>query len=391
MLFLAVPQDATDIRAFCARFNEGIRVEYKSTFDENVRRALPKVVSSFANSLGGALIIGVTAPDGVPQNPIEGFLTPSKELTLTVESICIQGINPPVFPRTTVVNSDIPGRVFLVIEVDESWEAPHAIENSKKVYVRTGNAGNPYDLTDVDLIIELVRRRAEPSKLREKMLSIARERAMRVVDNVHNVLEVSIAPVYPRRSLCTRDTTWDFLSTHSYRSGRFFPFNTLRRVDDGTVSLKLNEQFGQLNTFGVLLARTQMEFARGEPENFLLVGDPLNLALKMLVCAERFYRMVSYRGNVEISLVLDNIRGERMLFLPNVFRANLDEDDYRCYENTVRATHQVAAENLRNSLVETTQALMSQICWSFWQSPSLFPEETLRTNISAIIAGLGQL
>jgi hypothetical protein len=57
MLFPAVPQNAADIRAFCARFNEGIRVEYKSTFDENVRRALPKVVSSFANSLGGVLII----------------------------------------------------------------------------------------------------------------------------------------------------------------------------------------------------------------------------------------------------------------------------------------------------------------------------------------------
>jgi hypothetical protein len=53
-----------------------------------------------------------------------------------------------------------------VIEVDESWEAPHAIENSKKVYVRTGNAANPYDFAQVDFVIELVRRRAEPLALR---------------------------------------------------------------------------------------------------------------------------------------------------------------------------------------------------------------------------------
>ena len=146
MLFLASPQNVADIRAFCARFNEGIRVEYKASFDENVRRAVPKVVSSFANSLGGVLIIGVTAVDGIPQNPIEGFVPPAEELPLTVENLCIQGTNPPVFPKTTIINSDVANRVFLVIEVDESWEAPHAIENSKKVYVRTGNAANPYDL-----------------------------------------------------------------------------------------------------------------------------------------------------------------------------------------------------------------------------------------------------
>ena len=135
MLFLATPQNVADIRSFCTQFNEGIRVEYKSTFDDNVRRALAKVVSSFANSLGGVLVIGVNAVDGVPQNPIEGFAPPAEELPLTVENLCIQGINPPVFPKTTVVNSDVAGRIFLVIEVDESWEAPHAIENTKKVYV----------------------------------------------------------------------------------------------------------------------------------------------------------------------------------------------------------------------------------------------------------------
>lgn len=47
MLFTKRPENVDDIRAFCARFREGIRVEYKSVFDDNVRRALPKVVSSF--------------------------------------------------------------------------------------------------------------------------------------------------------------------------------------------------------------------------------------------------------------------------------------------------------------------------------------------------------
>ncbi|MBO0912590.1 MAG: ATP-binding protein, partial [Acidobacteria bacterium] len=76
MLFATLPQNANDIRAFCTRFNEGFRVEYKSTLDDNVRRSLPKVISSFANSHGGVLVIGVTTVKGVPQSPVNGFPSP---------------------------------------------------------------------------------------------------------------------------------------------------------------------------------------------------------------------------------------------------------------------------------------------------------------------------
>ncbi len=130
MIFLERPITVQHIRDVCARFNEGLRVEYKSTFDANVKAQLPKVVSSFANSQGGALVVGVRAENGVPEPPIEGFApSPREELPLTVESICLQNIQPPVLPRTEVVQSDVPNQVFLVIEVDESAEAPHAIEN----------------------------------------------------------------------------------------------------------------------------------------------------------------------------------------------------------------------------------------------------------------------
>lgn len=385
MLFTATPHDSADIREFCARFNEGLRVEYKQTFDDNVRRALPKVVSSFANSLGGVLIVGVNAHDGVPQNPIEGFVAPPEELPLTVENLCLQGINPPVFPRTTIVQSDVAGRVFLVIEVDESWEAPHAIENSKRVYVRTGNAANPYDLAEVDLVIELVRRRAEPTALRERMLHVAAERARHAFgpDNIH--VEVSVCPTYPRRPLCTRDTTWDFFSTQTYRGGRFFSFNTLRRVEDGTASFDPNE-YGMLNTYGVLLARKVM---RVDNEGFLFIRDPLYLALKLLICAHRFLRMVQYRGDLEVSVILRNVRHQRLLFIPNVILGALDQDDYRCYEDQVEGKQIIAAENIQSNLSITIESIMSQVCWPFWQSPTAFPADRLRNLITDFIQHLG--
>src|SRR6266478_5445515 len=146
MIFLERPITVQHIRDVCARFNEGLRVEYKSTFDASVRTQLPKIVSSFANSQGGVLVVGVHAVNRVPQFPIEVFApSPREEFPLTVESICLQNIQLPVLPRTEVVQSDVANHVFLVIEVDESAEAQHAIENSATLYVRTGNASNPYD------------------------------------------------------------------------------------------------------------------------------------------------------------------------------------------------------------------------------------------------------
>src|SRR5205807_5563739 len=76
MLFWRPISDLTfeDIEECCRRFHENIRVEYKSTFDNSVKNKLPKVLSSFANSYGGILIIGIIAYAGGPQEPYEGVV-----------------------------------------------------------------------------------------------------------------------------------------------------------------------------------------------------------------------------------------------------------------------------------------------------------------------------
>jgi hypothetical protein len=217
MLFPERPITVEHIRAFCSRFNEGYRVEYKRTFNSDVREKIPKVLSSFANSHGGVLIVGVDTLNGVPQPPFQGFQPSAREeFPLTVESICLQNIYPPVLPQTTVVESDLAGHIFLVIEVDEGTQTPHAIENSRKVYVRTGNAANPYDLADVDLILELVKRRREPFELRARLLERAKKRFTTHLDIKHadlggqraalgTILQLSVGPRFPTRQMCSQE------------------------------------------------------------------------------------------------------------------------------------------------------------------------------------------
>jgi len=304
VLFIERPITLAHVRDLCGKFSEGLRVEYKRDFDANVREKLPKVVSSFANSHGGVLIVGVNTVNGEPQAPFEGFEPPARdELVLTVENICLQNINPPVFPRTTVVPSDVGNRVFLIIEVEESGEAPHAIENSKKVYVRTGNAANPYDLADVDLIIDLVKKRKEPLELRDRLEKSAERRAEKWVMSPQCYVEVTICPRFPRSALCSSEEVYDFVQNTRYRGGSFIDRNCQYRVPDG-VAGQIPERAGtsaayeEINRFGLLFARTRFRkvpWDGQQDQPVLLYGDLFHSLCKFLYCAESFYRATGLR------------------------------------------------------------------------------------------------
>ena len=173
MLFLKSLNEINynDVISFCGKYSEGIRVEYKSTFDRNVKRKIPKVVSSFANSYGGILVIGVNTENGVPVRSFEGFEKPERdEIELTIENICLSNIYPQIVPSIKVIDVPDTNRVFVVVEVPESSNAPHAIENTTKVYVRTGNQSTPYELAELERIETLIKKRTRADLIKKSIL-----------------------------------------------------------------------------------------------------------------------------------------------------------------------------------------------------------------------------
>jgi schlafen family protein len=376
MLFVERPITVQHIRDFCTRFEEGLRVEYKSTFDQNVKDKLPKIISSFANSHGGVLVIGVNTLNGAPQPPFDGFSLPAREeLPLTVENICLRNIYSPILPRITPVQSDIPDRVFLVIEVEESGEAPHAIENSTKVYVRTGNASNPYDLAEVDLIIDLVKRRKEPLELRDRLLAHAEQRAYQVIDRGSAYVHANICPTYPRSELCSSEDVWDFLLQFPHSTEGIISRNNLRRVPDGAASITqarsphISAQYFESNKYGLLLATRQLgvtSWNQAGSSESLRFSDVLHTLLEVTSCAERFYARRDYGGNVLMRTSLHNVRGQQMRFLPAT--AFDDPSDYRCYAEIVSVERLTSAEQLRTQKRPLLITIIAELLWPFWQS-----------------------
>jgi hypothetical protein len=386
MLFTRPPQTADDIRSFCTRFNEGLRIEYKSNLDDAVRRALPKVISSFANSLGGVVVLGVHAVNGVPQEPIEGFEPPAREeIALTIENICLQNLYPPLFPRITEVPGNVVGRRFFVLEVDESTEAPHAIENSTRVYVRTGNAANPYELAHVDTVIELLRRRENPTKKRLELLSNLH------VDGVSNDvprMQVVICPVFPRVPLCAVEDCWEFLRTSRYCATRnsFFSFESLRRVEDGVTAFVVEgpnrgAESAEINRFGLISETKQLTQAAtqrgGAQVVYLLFSDVFQNWVKIYMCACEFYESVGFRGNLMVQIVLKHMQNQ---LLPFIGWQGRSLDDFQCFDRQISASDILSAENLAASVESVTQRLLTQLCWAVWQGAENFPADILNAQ-----------
>jgi len=398
MLFIDKPITVQRIREFCANYDEGVRVEYKSTFDENVRRKIPKVVSSFANAQGGVLVIGINTLNGVPQPPFDGLEAPAREeLKLTVENICLRSIYPPLLPNITVVPSDVAGRQFLVIEVEESAQAPHAIENSTMVYIRTGNAANPFDLADLDLILDLIKRRTAPLELRNRLLVQAQGRSADPGNLALPRMEVTVCPAYPRTELCNSPEVWTFLQQMQPRGMTFLlPLNSLRRVPDGAASLSPHgqtrtRQYFEHSKFGLLFASRpfgRLPWTRPEdPLRQLAFGDLLHILLKITMYALRFFRD-TYRGDVNITVSLASVQNQIMRFRnPDIhFLDNDHADDFTCHADTVTAIRTFSTELLEENRAELVTSLLTEITWAFWQGfyehPAAAIENLVRQNLA---------
>lgn len=85
----------------------------------------------------------------------------------------------------------------------------------------------------------------------------------------------------------------------------------------------------------------------------------------------------------------NNVRLERMLFLPGI-RVGVDDfNDYQSFEDTVSAAEVTQSERMTVDLVAVVQSLMRQVCWSFWQATDPFPAERLDQYIAGIVRDMG--
>ena len=186
---------------FCETFAEGVRVEYK-TEPANI----PKVVSSFANTMGGVWVIGVAA-DKTTNRPILPPVGLKREpgIEERITQSALTGIHPGITPDVRVV--DFPNqedRVLVVVRVPESIEAPHAIQNATRVYIRNASTTAPVELSNIERIEYLLTRRRDAEAHRERLIERAAARSS-YANLVAPRVRVVVCPRFPRGTLFSCD------------------------------------------------------------------------------------------------------------------------------------------------------------------------------------------
>jgi hypothetical protein len=207
---------------------EGMRLDYKVERPND----LAKLIAAFANTLGGLIVLGVDA-DKTTNQPIwppqKGMPT-KPGIDEAITAIARDAIYPPVRVAISPIieNALLPGHSLAVVRVDESREAPHAVDDGRKIYERTGSGNKPYDFARLDRIEYLINRRRRIEDERETIRSkaLARSRSL-VSEQLKPIVWISVIPIYPWRDLCKPSTCYNHFRYLT------LPSHSVQRIPDG--------------------------------------------------------------------------------------------------------------------------------------------------------------
>ena len=367
----------SDIEKFCETFEEGVRVEYKSQMIDSI----PKTISAFANSLGGIILIGVET-DKVTNKVIAiNGIDEQVGIEERILNSSLTGIYPALIPEIKVFS--IPSKeskVIIVIKVHESIDAPHAIQNSTRVYIRTGSISQPYELAEIDKIDYLLRRRDKQQKLKEQLKQNARDRfdrlLLRISESRRPCIEVNISPVFPYHPLIALDDLYVFGTKKvPYNSPHYPYFNDPQRITDGICRFHRDQNYSyyrEINHYGLILTYDMLQkvpsnwhSVRDEEKEerlFLRFTQIVLDIIKTLKLAELFYKECGYIGNLEIEINIQNIANEYLMYADDSFDFL---EGYKSLDNSAYSKKIITSEDTSSKLSEIVVSLTKNILWNF--------------------------
>ena len=320
----------SDIKTFCEGYSEGVRVEYKREISQ-IRKHVPKIVSSFANTQGGILLIGAETDERNNVKCIQGIPV-ERGIDERIVQSALTGIYPPVIPE--VIICDVPQKsdnVVVIVRVNESQQAPHALQNSNEVYIRVSSISQPYRLADIDRIDYLLKRRERPQSIIQNILNRMEDRAQTCIEEQSKsnpYLSLICRPVFPYRPITPPPAIVAFLRKydrkHRNDQSRYhfvFPFKEgeidfgTRKVTGGVGfigrSFYYEVFYYEVNEYGILYHGGVLHGEQSEP-NTLKDYDIVHEIYELIHSAWIFYQDCAYSGNIEFQARLRQIDGWKL-------------------------------------------------------------------------------
>jgi hypothetical protein len=372
MLFNKPLQQLTyqDVVSFCERrLPEDKQLDYKYMIPKNYEK-FAKTIASFANALGGTIIIGVQDDkDDKPCPPFTGIPYHEK-IRNSVESIIQTYIDPIVFVDINVCVSPNRQRMFIVINIPQSNLTPHLVGKLKRAYIRTGQSSRPETIVHPDKLPWLLDHREKSERLRH----ILRDKAESHFDNYlktlnaaaqgESVCTISLSPLYPQEPLTDYARLPEMIARSSTRAPYGVMASTefpMRSVQDGATVLSNARgvyKLTEFNAYGLVMNNqivSQEEMVNGHPSRTIRVEKIAQNLILFLITARKFLDQLAFTGALLFKLKITNTRALRALFKRQ--QATVLEDYLRIDETILPA-------DLQASLPALTQNLLHKIAWA---------------------------
>ena len=371
-MFTKLEADITfaDIEDFCQQFGEGVRVEYK----QQITRDIPKIVSSFANTLGGIFIIGAET-DSTNQVifPIQG-ISKKSGIEEQIQQSALTGIYPAVIPEVIICDVPNTNNVVVIIRVDESLQAPHAIENSTRVYIRVGSITQPYELelAEVDRIEYMLKRREDSQIVTRQILERTEERIESFFTTDRPNLTAIARPVFPYHPVIATAEINNFADIE--KAGGY----QVTGAAGGLVAFTAKDRgsaydYWEFNEYGIVYHRLTLERMTLESAN-TKTGAPLNFRFfilrigRLIKRVQSFYTQCEYLGNIEIKVQLRQVFEEKLNFYDvyqSVFNRPAAGDSHiqQCIDSEVIASRQCFPRDLatKEKFIDIVDQLAGQL------------------------------
>ena len=347
-----------DVQAFCSEWQEGVRVEYK----QEITKDVPKIVSSFANTQGGIFIIGVKENEPNNEEPFTIVGIPNTGgIEERIVQSAITGIYPPVMPEVIIVKVPETENVIVIVRVDESHHAPHAIQNSTKVYIRHANITQPYEkpqLAQMDYIEYLLNRRQDAQGITQQIIEQIEVRTHKFCDPGMPNMTVMMRPVFPYRPVISPAAIYELYNN----------WLMVKRVVGGVSCLlePNSERNLELNEYGIVYYRTVL---RPDEKRPIYVHDFIEGIDGALDPAKKFYQACDNLGYIEVTAQLQNVYGKELAKDFGPGGRILQNTKTICYNDTVLAitSQRYLSRDIVNPVHQRTifEDLTMQLLWAF--------------------------
>lgn len=377
-----------DIVHFCERrIPEGKQLDYKYQLPKNYEK-FAKTIASFANALGGTLIIGVQDDkNDKPAPPFTG-ISYHEKVRNTIEDIIQVYIDPVVFVDINVCLNKTGERMFVVIQIPQSNLTPHLVGKLKRAYIRTGQASRPEVIVHPEKLPWLLDHRKKSENLRHILYDKAETHFENYLKTRTANLQgqalstLSLLPTYPEEPLTDYKKLPQLITASSAKAPYGImadPEFPLLPVQDGAViiSNKRGEyKMTEFNAYGLLMNKQVVsaeEIVNGHPASIIRFEKIAQNVTLFFLTSRKFLEQLAGGGPLSFRLKLENLCARRALF-KNQQSTMLE--DYLRLDRTFHLT------DLQTEMDTILQTILHETAWSLGLQISVKEIQNLQQQLS---------